>query len=193
MALLDILVGTEPNDGTGDDLRTGAQKVNTNNSTIENYTGWGDYVDTVYTEGSPLALSTTTLDLPNNKGTIIETQKPSDFTTFYDGTVITGRNGDGIAVTIDFTAKPTNVAATFVEVWLDITGGTGTPTNLANLYKRIVTFPKGTGVGRPISFTFAGYTLGTWQANGAVVKVVSDGNCDIYNVRYVITRTHKAR
>jgi hypothetical protein len=193
MAIDLIDLGTAPNDGTGDSLRDGGNKINKNFGEVENYTGWGDYADTVYTSVAPFAVSTSILDLPNNKGTVVESEKPADVTTFYDGTAITGQNGDGLLVTIDFIAKPTSPSTTFVEVWIDITGGTGTPTNLANLYKRIVSFPKGNGVERPINFTFGGYTLGTWETNGGIVKIVANGTCDVYDIRYVITRTHKAR
>lgn len=156
-------------------------------------TGWGNYVDTQYTSASPFSVSADTItNLPNNKGSVIETQKPYDVDTFYDGTVIKGRNGDGILVTIDFIATPTNTATTYVEVWIDITGGTGIPSNLANLYKRIVSFPKGNGVDRPINFTFGAYTLNTWEANGGVVKVLANGSFNAHDIRYVVHRTHKA-
>lgn len=161
---------------------------------VNGVTGWADYADTVYTSGSPLSLAAATdTTLPNNAGTTVDSQKPDDVTSFYDGTVITGRNGDGIAITVEFNITPTNANTTYVEVWFDITGGTGTPTNLANLYKRIITFPKGNGVERPVNFTINGYTLGTWEANGAVVKVRADNTADIYDIRYVVTRTHKAK
>ena len=160
---------------------------------VQNSTGWADYVGTAYTSVSPFSVTADTdTVLPNNAGTVIESQKPNDITTFYNGTTITGRNGDGISITVDFQAIPTDANATYIEVWFDITGGTGTPVNLANLYKRIITFPKGQGNVRPINFTVSGYTLGTWETNGAVVKVRSNGSVDLYDVRYVITRTHKA-
>ena len=193
MSRIPINYGTTPGDGTGDPLFNSFENIDNNFIEAYNFTGWGDYVDNAYTSVSPFLLSTTPLNLPNNKASVLEDQLPTDVTTFYDGTVITGRAGDGILVTIDFLAKPTSPATTYVEVWIDITGGTGTPANLANLYKRIVTFPKGNGVERPINFTFGGYTYPTWQANGGVVKVVANGSCEIYDIRYVITRTHKAR
>lgn len=153
------------------------------------FTGWGEYSDTIYTSGSPLPLvADTDTALPNNKGSSIETQKPSDVTTFYDGTVITGRNGDGILITVEFIAVPTQVGTDSIEVWFDIGGSVG------ELYRRILTFPKGQGVARNINFTVAGYTLGTWEANGATVYVrAGGGTCDVYNVRYVVTRTHRAQ
>lgn len=100
---------------------------------------------------------------------------------------ITGRNGDGLAVTIDFVALPTNAGTTYLECWIDIGGAVG------EIYKRIVSFPKGNGVVRPINFTVDGYTLDTWEANGGTVYVKANNTADLYNIRYVLTRTHMAR
>jgi hypothetical protein len=170
-----------------------ATRVGTLLDRIISSSGWASYADTTYTEGSPFQLlaDTDTL-LPNDSGSNIITQIPYDVTEFYDGSVITGQNGDTMVITIDFLSKPTSGATTYIETWLDITGGTGTPTSLANLYKRIISFPKGNGVERPIVLSTMVYSLDTWEANGAVVKVRANGTCDIYDIRYVITRTHKA-
>lgn len=150
-------------------------------------TGWGAYNDTQYTAESPFSLSADTdTPLPNNAGSVLEGQKPSDIDTFYDGTVITGRSGDGLLITLDFVATPTSVAATSIEVWIDIGGAFG------ELYRGIVGFPKGTGVDRPINATVGVYTLDTWEANGGTMYVRSDGPVDIHSVRYVLARTHKA-
>lgn len=171
-----------------------ASRVGTLLESIAGRTGWGQYQDNQYTSGAPFSLAANTdVLLPNNGLSSIETQKPTDVTTFYDGTVITGRNGDGILIKIEFTALPTSANTTYIEVWFDITGGTGTPANLANLYKRIISFPKGSGVERPINFTVCGYTLDTWEANGAEIYVRANGTANLYDIRYVITRTHKAQ
>ena len=171
---------------SGAEIDAGIAKAQT--SLQADDTGWGDYVDTLYTSGSPFLVSadTDTL-LPNNAGTTIETQKPADVTTFYDGTKITGRNGDAILATIDAILVPTGAGTTFVELWFDIGGGIG------QLYKRIISFPKGVGVARPLNYTTAAYTLNTWEANGAAVYLRSNGPLSVYDIRYVISRTHKAR
>lgn len=149
-------------------------------------TGWGQYADTQYTSGSPLSiLADTDTVLANNKGSVIETYKPRDVTTFYDGAVINGKEGDGILITVDFQALPTNANATYIEVWFDIGGSVG------ELYRRIISFPKGAGVVRPVNFTVGGYTLNTWEANGATVFCRANGPVDIYGIRYVIQRTHR--
>ena len=162
--------------------------INTNFTEAYDFTGWAEYRDTAYTDVSPFSVvASTDTVLPNNAGAKIESQKPTDITEFYDGTVITGRNGDALGITIDLKAVPTTAGATFVEIWIDIGGSIGP------LYKRIITFPKGSGVVRPINFTVNAYTLGTWEANGGTVYVRSDGPVDIYDIRYVFTRLHKAQ
>lgn len=150
-------------------------------------TGWGQYSDTANTcAGTPFAIAADTdTNVPNNAGSVIETYKPRDVTTFYDGTVITGRTGDGLLITVDMIANPTSVSTTYAEVWFDI----GAP--VGELYRRIITFPKGNGVIRPINFTVAGYTLNTWEANGATVRIRTNGTATICDVRYIITRTHR--
>jgi len=155
---------------------------------VETVTGWGSYDDGQYTSASPFSLSANTdTALPNNAATKIETQKPTDVTTFYDGSVITGRNGDAIEFTMDFKIKPTSGAATYVESWIDIGGAIG------ELYRRINSFPKGSGVERQIAITTLAYTLDTWEANGGTLYVRSNGPCEIYDIRIVIARIHKAR
>jgi len=164
-----------------------ASIINANFTELYGAFGWAQYADTQYTVGAPFSVAANTdTILPNNAGNNIETQKPLDVDTFYDGTVITGRNGDGIAITVDLLAVPTNANTSFVEIWFDIGSG-------QDLYKRIITFPKGNGVVRPINFSVSGYTLNTWEANGATVKVRADNTVDLYDIRYVITRTSKAK
>lgn len=151
-------------------------------------TGWAEYRDTQYTTGAAFAVvADIDTDLPNNAGAVIDSQKPIDITSFYTGGVITGRNGDGLLVTIDFKARPTNVSTTDMEIWLDIGGG------IPPIYRRLITFPKGNGVERSVALTSGAYTLNTWEANGATVKVRANGPVDIYDIRYVLSRTHKAR
>lgn len=161
--------------------------IDDNFSDLEGRTGWGSYSDTAYTSGSPFALTANTdTVLPNNKGTVIETQKPLDVATFYDGTVITGRNGDGLSLTLECTVEPASGTNTYFEIWVDIGGSVG------KLYPRTIPFVKGV-TAYSLNVSFTAYTLDTWQANGGTVYVRSNTNCDIYGIRYVLTRTHRAR
>lgn len=156
-------------------------------------TGWGSYVDTQYTSGSPFVISANTdTVLPNNAGAIVDSQKPSDITTFYDGSVITGRNGDNLDVQIYFYAVP-SLANQWLDVWIDITGGTGTPTTLAKLYSQSFSFPKGSGIERGVLYALSSaYTLNTWEINGGQVKVRTNGSLSVYGIVFNFDRSHKA-
>jgi hypothetical protein len=151
-------------------------------------TGWGTYVDTDYPDsGTPFSVSANTdTALPNNKGTVIETQKPEDVTTFYDGTVITGRSGDNLDVMIYFKAVPSAVDQ-WLDMWIYI-GGT-----IGELYRQTFTFPKGSGVERGVLYALpSAYTLDTWEANGGTVYIRSNHSIDIYGINYNLDRSHKS-
>lgn len=164
-------------------------------TSFNQYTGWGDYTDTQYTDLSPWNPTIGMWnDVPNNALSIIESQKPIDVTTFYDPATgkILGRDGDGVSITVEFIARPTTATATLVEVAFFIGGSLG-PLGDGRIYQRTISFPKGQGVIKPESFNVDGYTLGTWQANGAKLQVNNSAAVDIFKIRYVVTRTHKAR
>ena len=161
--------------------------LNSNFSELFGLTGWGAYTDTQYTAGSPFSLAANTdTVLPNNKGSIIETHKPLDVVTFYDGSVITGRNGDGLSLTLELKATPASGTNTYLEIWLDIGSGT------APVYPHTIPFVKGLTTYN-LNVSYSAYTLSTWEANGAIVKVRSNTNCTIHGIRYILTRTSKAR
>ena len=157
------------------------------------YTGWADYTDTVYTEAAPLALATGAAGvLPNNAGFVREQQKPADVPTFYDAATqrIPGRNGDGLAFTVEVRVKPLDmVATTRLRLFLDI----GIPG--VELYPETVTLARGQGVEHAVKLNApSAYTLDTWEANGGQIRYeVENGSVEVYGIRYVFTRTHKAR
>lgn len=105
--------------------------------------------------------------------------------TIGDG-VILGADGDAYIITIDFKMKPTSANTTIGEVWFDIGGAVG------ELYRRLVSFPKGNGIERPVVLSTAVYTLNTWEANGAKVYVSANGPAEIYDIRFIVFRAHKA-
>ena len=154
-----------------------------------NSTGWATYIDTQYpNSGAAFSVSADTdTNLPNNRGNAIEGQLPIDVTTFYDGTTITGRNGDNLDVMIYFKAVPSG-ASQYLDIWIDIGGAVG------ELYRQTFSFPRGAGVERGILYALpSAYTLGTWEANGGTLKVRSNAALDIYAINYNIDRSHKAR
>ena len=170
----------------------GASAIPTD-SVYSNYTGWGLYADEQYTEGSPFVLlEGEKKTLPNNAATKNESQLPIDVPTFYVNSVdslILGRSGDGILIKIEFLVKPTSVSNIIrIKLTIDVGGSVG------EIFPRELNLTKGQNVEHPFSTTISGYTLDTWQSNGGKIKVEAfNGDVDIYNISYVITRTHKAR
>lgn len=159
---------------------------------LKGATGWAVYFDTQYTSGSPLSLTgETQVNLPNNAGTKIESQIPTYITKMYDELTqkVIGRNGDGLNLTISFAVRPTTAALTRITVVPDIGGLIGEIED----YKDDHVFSKGNGVVQRYLSSFDAYTLDTWEANGAQLKVEASHACEIYGIRYLFTATHKAR
>lgn len=158
-----------------------------------NQTGWAQYDDTQYTNLSPFTVTSgSKVTLPNNAGSVIESQMPTDISEMYDESnqIITGRNGDGLALIVEFKASPLmNVTGGRVRVTIDIGGSVG------EIYPFEFLLTRGVGVEHYVLYSVASaYTLDTWEANGGTVKVECIGTgANIYDIRYVLTRTHKAR
>jgi len=148
------------------------------------YTGWAAYVHT----GAVQTLTAgNKVPLVNNSGSVIETQKPADIVHLYDGTVITGRNGDSIMIAVEFTFTPSDGDSSELSVNIDIGGSVG------ELYAESFPITQGQDVPHKVSYHPPAYTLDTWTANGGFVEVRCDGPGAISTVRYVIHRLHKAR
>jgi hypothetical protein len=160
--------------------------TNTNND----YTGWADYSDTQFTSAAPGGVAANTIYyLPNNAGRSNESQKPIDISTFYDPSTgkILGRDGDGLNVTIEFRLRPITNNDTRVTLGVDI-GGT-----IGEIYTRDFALTRGQNQEHYYLSSFNAYTLGTWAANGGRVRIRATQAVQVYDIRYVLTRTHKAR
>lgn len=148
------------------------------------FTGWASYINT----GAAQAIAADTdVRVLNNAGTVIDSQKPADVATLYDGTHVTGRSGDSIIVGTELTFTPDNGDASSLTLSIDIGGSIG------KIYPRDFALVRGSGVPHKISYYPPAYTLDTWQANGGAVTVNVDGPGVITAVRFVIHRLHKAR
>lgn len=160
-------------------------------------TGWGSYADTQYPDSDnayTVSQNTDTI-LPNNAGSSIETQLPTDITSFvetinlgtYEHSKVLGRNGDSIDIMVYFKAVPSNTNQ-WIDVWLNIGGAIG------EIYRQSFTFPKGSGSERGVVYALPSlYNLSTWEANGATIYVRSNHSVDIYDINTNVDRTHKAR
>jgi len=124
-----------------------------------------------------------------NAATIRDSQKPIDVSTFYDSSTqtITGRNGDAINLVIEFKARLTTSSVTRLSLSIDIGGVVG------EIYPNTFVLAKGQNQEHYYLQTISAYTLDTWETNGGTVKIESNQSAEVYDIRYVITRTHKAR
>lgn len=148
-------------------------------------TGWASYVDTAFTSLAPFnVLAGVTTKLPNNAGNIIDFQKPSDISTFYTGSAITGRDGDSLDLMIYFNALPSATNAE-LDVWIDIGGAIGV------IYLQTFYFRGASTKGVMYSLPSA-YTPNTWELNGGTIYVKPSVNMDFWGMTYNFDRTHKA-
>lgn len=156
---------------------------------IAEASGWGRYIDTQYTSGSPFAVTPNTdVPLPNNAGTKIETQLPGDVTSFYNPTTkkIFGREGNSGLLTVDITIVPTNSSTRYMDVWLNLGGA------FPKVFTQTISFPKGANEPHSIVFNCGYYVGATWAANGAQIYVRSDNTASVYGIGYTLQRTHTA-
>jgi len=159
-------------------------------STSNDFTGWAVYNDTQFTSAAPGFVAANVLyNMPNNAGSKIESQLPLDVATFYDESTqkILGRNGDGLNVVIEFKMRPATNNDTRVTLGIDIGGAVG------EIYTRDFVLTRGQGEEHYYLSSFDAYTLGTWAANGGQVQIRTTDAVRVYDIRYVLTRTHKAR
>jgi hypothetical protein len=155
-------------------------------------TGWAEYQDTQYTSGAPLTLTADTdTTLPNNAGTVRQTEKPRDISTFYNQStlLILGRYGDGLNIFVYFKSAASTAAGTYIDLWLQIQSDP-----VIDLYRRTITYPKGNATETGVSMSIAGFTYDLWDQYGALLKVRSNADgVTVWDIRYVLTRTHKAQ
>jgi len=188
------------NKSTAADWNDVKSVVNSHADALESgaaWSGWGSYADTQYPDDQTtftVSQNTDTI-LPNNAGSSIETQLPTDITSFvetvnlgsYEHSKILGRNGDGMDIMVYFKAVPSNTNQ-WMDVWLDMGGSIG------QIYRQSFTFPKGSGIDRSVVYALPSlYNLSTWEANGATIYVSSNHSVDIYDINTNVDRTHKAR
>jgi len=159
---------------------------------VDNKTGWAVYQDTAYTIGSPFSILTgVTSTLPNNAGTVINTQIPTGITSFYDNAtnkITPANNGDYYTTTIRFKATTTAPTAGYFDFGIDIGGALGVQ------FKETKIFAKGAGIEHNFSIVVPMYSGTTFIANGGLVKITSgNGNMSVYDINYHVDLVHKAK
>jgi hypothetical protein len=163
-----------------------AQQVPINSSYVH---GWANYADSVWTEQSPFSiLAGNTAVLDNNANTNIEAYLPIGVSTFYDGLnnkILAENIGDSYTISVRFRAK-TSINNDYFDIGLDIGG----PLNFILTESKV--FHKGINEEQIFNITFVVFSLNTFVVNGGQIKIsAKTGNLSIYDIDYLIVRTHK--
>lgn len=162
------------------------------NSSIMSNTGHAFYKDTQYNSANPFSIpANVETVMPNNAGQINEEQLPSDVISFYtaENQTIDPKNiGDNLLMGIAFKVKTDSNNS-----WLQIAVDIGTPQAPWLIFSSTYTFPRGVGVEHPYTHNIIGFSGSTFQPNRGQVKMLCNNGVDIYDISYVIQRTHKAK
>ena len=142
--------------------------------------GWIKYSDTQYTSGVPLSVpSGTSIDLPNNGGSVVNASAPSNGDTFYNGAKITANNiGDMYQIGVDLDVSTDTNNSNFVLI-ID------TGSEVKRIEQRV-----NTGSVGMFSFSFLVPTDSNFVTNGATIGFSAEGGAmQASNIAYTIHRT----
>lgn len=153
-------------------------------------TGWAQYQDTQYTQGSPFTVAQgVTSPLPINGINSITTHLPEGVTSLYNGTRITpDLVGDFYDVRVSFRGSASINNGGFT-IDIDISAAGDGSNIVASCPVRMLS---GSGSERVYTVNVPVYSLNTFVANGGLIRVSAEnGNITLYNATLVIARVHK--
>ena len=186
---------------TGDPVTSGSTKLvrsdavyNAIVAQIRELFGWGFWVDSTYTSGSPLAVSTSSVQITCDGlgGSTELSYLPTNVTTFWDtstGTITPEAVGDAFDFRLDFKCDSSagGTEASQVTLILDIGAG-GSP---IVILQQAIPLPI-SGV-NTISTGFPLFALTTFLANGGKFYLYTDINTvDVYDIDLFIKRDFSA-
>ena len=148
--------------------------------------GWGRYMDTEYTEASPLSLAADTLTiLPNNKGNVITSDS---FVDYYENDANQKIKGDNLndvyIITVEWKAQAPNANQTHLN--LSIQNGGGVIENL----DIALAYIKGNATTQVVHNIFQYYIDQSFLDNGASLYIQSHGGTStVWDIEYFIQKT----
>jgi len=190
MAIESINLGTAPNDGTGDDLRSGGNKVNKNFEEVLTFTGGAQYIDDFYTASNPLVITSgNTAKLTCNNATVIDGNVPPEFSNgMWDPTInrlVAVNDKDRFITEIRFKAE-CSVNNGHFRIDLNIDGSLG----VINSYTNV--FAKSSGIVQLFKNDFILYSGSTFIQNGCEILITAEnGDLEIFDIKILPTRIHK--
>ena len=169
-----------------------ASALNSNFSELFGRTGYAVYNDTQYTVVSPLVVAQgVTVDFPNNGLDTIIDQLPTGVTSLYDGTrLVSDDNRAAYTIRVAFTISNSSQTGAF-SLLCDISAAGDGSVPILN---RTTALARGANTPQAISYTEAYFSRDLFAANGGLFRFESiSGTSSVYDIRYLITKTHKGR
>lgn len=154
--------------------------------------GWAQYQDTQYTQGSPLVVTQgNTVAMPINGINSITGFLPEGVDSLYNGTRITPAEvGDFYDIRVNFRGFASINNGGFI-IDIDISN-TGDGSNVIASYPVRMISGSGSGNTRIYTINVPVFSLGTFVANGGLIRFTAvDGNITLYGATLVIARVHK--
>jgi len=217
MAIESINLGTAPNDGTGDDLRSGGNKVNKNFEEVLTFTGGAQYIDDFYTASNPLVITSgNTAKLTCNNATVIDGNVESNPLIIQEGsrvkltcdndTVIDGNvppefsdtmwnpNTNKLVAVNDKDRFITEIRFkaknSVLSGFFDIEIDIGGTQNVIS--KQSEVFTKSANNEQSFKTVFVYFTGATFIENGGDIFITAlNGDMSIYDIKILPTRIHK--
>jgi len=147
--------------------------------------GWARYVDSQYTEASPLSLATDTdTPLPNNSGTVVNSDVSINFYNNSSQKITPQNLNDVYLITIEWKAATPNANQTHLN--LSIQNGGGLVENL----DVALAYVKGNATTQVFHNIFQYYIDQDFLDNGASLHIQSHGGTStVWDIQYFIQRT----
>lgn len=187
MAQENIGIGTAANDGTGDPLRTGGDKINQNFTELYNELGWAFYVQNQLTPSTQV-ITTTPSKLIIDGGGATSTSDYLPLSIRGSGELWDTVNnkitpialGDGYTLRLDLNVTAESANPNSLKLILDIGGG-ATATNI--ILSRIITTGKALPYTVSVGFPF--FSLATFVANGGQFFLETDTGTVTLTIRQI--------
>jgi len=163
-----IDLGTVANDGTGDSIRVGGEKINDNFTDLYDVAGWGFYSDDLSTPTITVTTSFTQITINGLGASTNENYLPYEIRGsghfFASSTITPVHEGDDYDGRLDIRVTGRTGTPTYIEFIIDISGSTPDTNRVFTGYLLSTnTTPYRQDL--PIDF----YTLATFKANGGKI------------------------
>ena len=185
----DLVIGTDG--GVGQNYVTKNYTVGALKEHIQagsSLTGWARYDDTVYNASNKLALvDGVAVTIPNNAGNVVLSPGAPVFYDSVLGKICASGVNNVYVLTVVFKASASNTQSTHLDFSIY------SPVGDFERVSKVLTFAKGNNIEQNFHEVYQYYSDADFAANGAELKINSDGgSAELWDVIYFIQKTQSA-